>query len=121
MTLPYSVLITKEDVLNFGGYDLENIEKGFHQTIEDAITQFLNEVARSIYYLVKSNRGTADTNLIFADTSITNTLAEAQLYEAIYIIQEGHQKEMAQPSGEFHSRYAIDVLEQAGIIRRAVF
>lgn len=103
MELPYNVYITKEDVLS-RGYNLETVLKYDDQgTIDLTIKAFLEEVADAIYNLVLETISNLDMTSYLFDTTdeefakyictsedYQNTIAYAQLNQAIYILDNGN-------------------------------
>lgn len=86
MVFPYKSFITKEDVRIYGGYRLEEILiQDDTPNVDTLCDNALREIARMIYdYLPPYKR-----DAIYADKNNEEALARCQLYQMVYIIENG--------------------------------
>lgn len=94
LTLPYKNYITKEEILENSGYNLEKrLAKDDRASMNETINGFLKEVARLVYGLIASHKGAEYANKVFetceTNAELQQSIARAEYYQAIYIFENG--------------------------------
>lgn len=117
----YKRLFTSEEIKNTFGYDLLDIVNiGGFKTKQDAVDSWCDEAASSLNNLIIKNRGIMFAKNIYNidNEEILNVLKQAQMYEMLFIIENGNIQASAKldNSLKLHSIEAVDLLYSVGIL-----
>lgn len=117
----YKTLFTPVEFLEDFGYDLHSmVVQGGFKTKELAVQSWCDEAALSINNLIVRNRGLEFSRNIYTvdNAEILNTLKWAQLYEMLFIVENGNIQLSAEVKQELklHSADAINLLYANGIL-----
>lgn len=93
ITFPYQSFITREDILENGGYDINKLLIDDRENIEQVADGFLKEIAKMIYTLISLHKGALFAKEVYAeclvDEALKETIKLAQYHQAIYIFENG--------------------------------
>lgn len=128
---PYVRLITKEDIEENFGYDLENmVTLGKFNSAADAINSWLDEAAESIASVISMNMGneflTKLNEFVSKEENMDDDLYVglywAQMYEFRFFIDNGRFSATSNfdANKKIHDEQSIKTLYQYGIIRIGV-
>lgn len=117
----YKRLFTANEVKDNFGYNLlARVRQGGFATKEAAVEAWCDEAALSIHMLMMDNRGAAFAKNIYNinNEEIQNALKEAQLYEMLFIVQNGNLNETSAryEDRNHHSEQALSILYSNDIL-----
>ncbi len=119
----YKRLFTVEEINENFGYDLMTIaNQGGFVTQESACDAWCDEAALSIHNLIVKNRGVKFAKDLYEyvekDEDLYNALKMAQMYEMLFIIENGNVQLLAKQEQGYiqHSNDALDLLYSYGIL-----
>lgn len=119
----YKRLFTVTEIKENFGYDLMTIaNQGGFVTQEFACEAWCDEAALSIHNLIVKNRGVRFINALYdaieKDEELFNALKMAQMYEMLFIVENGNIQLLAKQEQGYiqHSNDALDLLYSYGIL-----
>lgn len=102
--LPYKSLITEKDVYTYSGYRLKTrLAKGDEANMDIVVNLFLQECARMIYDYIPAYL----RDEFYSDKDNENILKRCQLYQAVYIFENG---------GDISGKVGLETVIRTGYI-----